>query len=161
MSDVRTCGMSQTEKAVERTKKPMGIRAISLKLAALLAGLAVAGTASALTINALTNETFTVFEYTNDGSDFSVTAFNTTINGEDEVVIGVTVKNNDGASAHFANVTVKLLDAAGDLADPAASITQATGSVAASGTSADDWTFSITGIVAAYTDVIIIVDQSS
>ena len=86
---------------------------------------------------------------------------NTTVNGDDEVVIGVTVKNNDGASAHFANVTVKLLDAAGDLADPAASITKAMGSVAASGTSADTWTFSITGIVAAYTDVLIIIDQSS
>lgn len=139
----------------------MGIRVISLKLAALLVVLAVAGTASALTINALTNETIKLFEYSNDGSDFSVTAFNTTIIGADEVVIGVTVKNNDGASAHFANVTVKLLDAAGDLADPAASTTKATGSVAASGTSDDTWTFSITGIVAAYTDVLIIIDQSS
>ena len=139
----------------------MGLRAISLKLVALLVVLTIAGTASALTVNALTSETFTLFEYSNGGSDFSVTAFNTTVNGDDEVVIGVTVKNNDGASAHFANVTVKLLDAAGDLADPAASITQATGSVAANGTSADDWTFSITGIVAAYTDVLIIIDQSS
>lgn len=141
--------------------KPMDLRAISLRLAAVLVVLAVAGTASALTINGLMNETFKLFEYSNDGSDLSVTAFNTTINGPDEVVIGVTLKNNDGASAHFANVTVKLLDAAGDLADPAASITKATGSVAASGTSEDTWTFSITGIVAAYTDVMIIIDQSS
>lgn len=142
------------------TKKPAKVRSIRLNLAVLLVVLAVVGTAAALTTNELTNERIKLFRSGYDASDFSVHAFATMIHGLNEVLIDVTLLNN-GASFHAASVTVQLLDAAGELADPAASITKTTGPIANGGTFADTWTFSITGIIAAYTDVLIIVEQSS
>ncbi len=134
-------------------------RNISLKLASLLVVLAVAGTALALTINALTAEDFTFYDQANTPGDFTVTALSWDIIDKNSINISVTVTNGGGAE-HFANVTVMLLDGSGDLV-ASGSLTIATGSVAASGNDVNVFSYNVAGIVAAFVDVFIEIDQSS
>lgn len=134
-------------------------RAIPLKFVALLMVLSVAGTALALTITALTGETISLAESTYAASDFTVTGFDTTIVGKNEVQIYFEVTNGD-AAPHFANVTVALLDAVGDVVVGASQV-QATGSVAGAAVYSTTLTFSVSGVVAAYSSVFLTIDQSS
>ena len=141
-------------------KSRVRARTISLKLASLLVVLAVAGTAMALTINSLTAEDFTFYNQANTPGDFTVTAQSWDIIDKNSIDISVTVTNGDGVNAHFANITVMLLDGAGDLV-AGGSLTIATGSVAASGTDVNVFSYNVAGIVAAFVDVFIEIDQSS
>ncbi len=163
---------TQIEKAVEQPevsvvvedrvnpKSRVRARAISLKLASLLVVLAVAGTALALTITSLTAEDFTFYDQANVEGDFTVTAQSWDIIDKNSIDISVTVTNGDSGAAHFANITVMLLDGAGDLV-ASGSLTIATGSVAASGTDVNVFSYDVAGIVAAFVDVFIEIDQSS
>ncbi len=166
---------TQIEKAVEQPevsvvvedrvnpKSRVAARAISLKLAALLVVLAVAGTALALTINALTDQDFKLYDQGNTPGSFTVAAASDiewVIIDKNSIDIKVTVTNTDGSNAHFANVTVMLLDGSGDLV-ASGSITLATGSVAASSTKLLTFDYDVAGIVAAFTEVFVSIDQSS
>lgn len=134
-------------------------RSIPLKFVALLMVLSVAGTALALTITSLAAEEISLAESAYAASDFTVTDFDTTIVDKNEVQIYFEVTNGDSV-AHFANVTVALLGSSGDVIAGASQV-QATGSVAASGAYSTTLTFAVTGVVAAYSSVFIVIDQSS
>ncbi len=134
----------------ERTK-------ITVRFAALLLVLSVAGTALALTQTTLTTELIEIFTTSYGTTDFSITDFNTKPQGNNKITIDVTVKNNGGA-AHYANVTVNLINATGD---EFLNLTQATGSVAASGSITLSFIFTQANVVPDYQDSQIIIDQSS
>lgn len=132
-------------------------RKISLRLATLLIVLAVAGTAFALTQNALPTEMLELWNTQYQSTDFSITTFDTNLQGNNKLTIGLTLTNND-VSAHYANVTVILLNATGD---EILNQTQATGSVAGGGTWSYSFVFNQANIVNDYENSMVVVDQSS
>lgn len=134
-----------------------GVRTISLRLAALLMILAVAGTAFAVTQTSLSTEFFELWQSQSQATDFTVTDFTFTPSGDNNVTIDLTLHNDD-TIAHFANVTVQLLNSTGDVILEA---TQATGSVAGGADLPMTFNFSQTGLVADYEKSQIVVVQSS
>lgn len=135
-------------------------RTISLKLASLLVVLAVAGTALALTINPIASEDFTFYDISNTPGDFAVTATSWDIIDKNSIDISVTVTNGDAVNAHYANVTVMLLDGAGDLV-ASGSLTIATGEVPGGAPDVNVFSYNVAGIVASFESIFIAIDQSS
>lgn len=132
-------------------------RKISTRTAALLLFVAILGTALALTITPFQIEKINLFGTQIQDTDFSLQEYNTKVKGKNRVDITLTIKNEDTAP-HFANVTVQLLDTAGDVI---LEQTAATGEVLGG----DSWThtfvFQQTGLVEAYDSSLVIIDQSS
>ncbi len=135
-------------------------KTVSVKVVALLAFLAIVGTAVALTITSLTDEDLTLYDQGNTEGDFTVTDILWDMTDKNSIDITVEVTNGDGADPHQANITVMLLDGSGDLV-ASGDITIATGVVVASGTDTNVFSYSVVGIVAAFEEVFIEIDQSS
>ncbi len=145
-------------KWTERLKAMRGKRTIGVRLAVLLVVVAVAGTALALTQTTLTTELIEIFTTQYGTTDFSVASFDTKPQGNNKLTIDITLDNNDGANPHYANVTMNLINATGD---EFLNSTQATGSVAASGSWSYSFVFNQANVVPDYQDSQIIIDQSS
>ncbi len=144
--------------ASEKIKPRRGKRMVSVRLAVLLSVLAVAGTAFALTQTTLTAEQIELFNSQSAVTDFTVSSFTSTPSGDNDLTIEVILDNDDTGSAHFANVTVNIMNSAGD---EIANQTLATGSVAASGQVTLTFTFAQANIVPDYDSAQIVVKQSS
>ncbi len=132
-------------------------RKITVRLTALLLVLSVAGTALALTQTTLTTELIDIFTSQYGNTAFSITDFATKPQGNNQLTINVTVQNND-AVAHYANVTVNLINAT---EDEFLNSTQATGSVAASGSITLSFIFTQANVVSDHQNSQIIINQSS
>ena len=133
-------------------------RMVSLRVAVLLAVLAVAGTAFALPQTTLTTEFLEIFNTQYAATDFSMASFDTKPQGNNKLTIDLTLDNNDAVNPHFANVTVNLINATGD---EFLNLTLATGIVAASGSIALKFVFNQANVVVDYQNSQILVVQSS
>ncbi len=131
---------------------------ITVRLAALLLVLSVAGTTLALTQTTLTTEIIEIFNTNYAASNFTIQSFKTKPQGNNKLIIDITLDNQDSGSAHQANVTVNLINATGD---EFMNLTLATGSVAASGSVALNFVFNQANVVTDYQDSQVIIDQSS
>ncbi len=132
-------------------------RMVSVRLATLIAALAVMGTAVALTQNALPFELLELWNTQYQTTDFSITTFDTKPQGRNKLTIDITLANND-VSTHHANVTVYILNTTGD---ELANQTAATGAVAGGGTWSNSFVFNLANVVNDYENSLVVVDQSS
>ncbi len=148
----RKAGRRRRARRMARTKK------VSLRLATLLVSLAVAGTAYALTQTTLTAEQIEIFKTQTLGTDFTVSSFTSNPSGTRKIKIELNLTNDDTVNPHQANVTVNILNSAGD---EIANGTKATGSVAASGWVFLSFNFNQANLVADYESAQIVVKQSS
>ncbi|MEE9181648.1 MAG: hypothetical protein V3U33_03670 [candidate division NC10 bacterium] len=144
--------------ALEKVKPRRSKRMVSARFAVVLSILVFAGTAFALTQTTLPNEVLEIFNTNYVASDFSIASFTTKPQGGNKLTIDITLDNQDGVSAHQANVTVNLINAT---ADEFLNLTLATGSVAASGSVSLSFVFNQANVVANYQDSQVVIDQSS
>ncbi|MEE9593197.1 MAG: hypothetical protein V3W28_06430 [Thermoplasmata archaeon] len=144
--------------ASEKIKPRRRKRMVSARFAVLLAVLAVTGTAFALTQTTLSTELIELWKSQTAATDFTTSSFVSTPSGDNDLKIEIKLDNDDAGSAHQANVTVNILNAAGD---EIANLTQATGSVPASGQAAMTFEFNQANIVPNYETAQIVVKQSS
>ncbi len=146
-------------KSQVRTRSVKSAGKVSVRLTALLVILAVAGTTLALTQTTLPSELLELWGTQYIATDFTVVTFKTKFSGLNEIKIDIKIKNTDITTAHFANVTVQLLNTTGDLL---AEQTQATGSVAPdSEQSLPTFRYTQANLVAEYSNAQIIISQSS
>lgn len=130
---------------------------VSLTMTALLIVLAVIGTSAALTILSTLGMYVSLFEQSYQPSDFNVTSLSTVFLGRNRVVITLELRNID-SEHHYANVTVQLLNTAGNMLMEQVSDT---GNVSAGETFSDMFSFTYGAIVLSLDKILIIVKQSS
>lgn len=144
---------------VQGRKEPRrAVRQISVRLASVLIALSIMGTALALTQTTLSTQFLELWQSQTSATDFTLSQFTMLPTGDNQINIDITLDNDDSGSAHFANVTVQLLDSSGD---HILNSTQATGSVAASSSVVLNYVFTQSGLVAQYEKAQIVVQQSS
>ena len=112
--------------------------------------------AIALTINTIT-ERLSLWQASFPDTHFTIQSFSLSPKGPNRVDVSVTLKNTDGSAPHEADVTVQLLDTAGNVIDEQ---TRSTGSVAPNGTWSYTFTFTRAGITRDVQNIMIIVKQT-
>lgn len=128
---------------------------VPLEVVGLALALSVLGTAVAMSLLDLPVERLSLFRGQVASTDFVVDAFESKPKGMNRVDVSITLRNGAG-TAHTADVTVQLLDAAGALL---VEDVKPTGSVAGGASANLAYTFTQSGLTGAYHSAQVLVRQ--
>lgn len=131
-------------------------RALAM-LAALSVVAGTAGTALSLGLTNLEDQVIGLWQGQTSGPDIRITGHDASVQSPDQVDVTVDLYNTDTNNAHFANVTVQLLDGSGNIL---AEDTKATNKMDPDGTLAIDYSFTKSNLAEDWSETFAVVDQS-